>query len=407
MKPTRLLIGLAVLIVLGALGYLWFNRAEPGAPATTAKVAAEQAPEAAPAPAPEHARAKESEPEPAPAVQQTKKTEELTPAKPQVKTREVAPPGDAGPGVVLPSFDVVRIEPSGETVTAGRATPGSTVRLFAGTRLLGEAVANEKGEWVIVPRRPLAPGAHELSLESRLPGGEILLSENVVVVNVPAPALVADKQPPPAAVAAAPAPAPAAETAPAPAPAGAEVQPAEAPRPLAVLMARAGTGASRILQAPEPVPSTLGDKALLLETVDYDDRGRAVIGGRGEPGAVLLLYLDNRPAGRTLVGADGRWRAKLEGEVPFGVHTLRVDQVDRAGKVIARVESPFSRARLLASAGGETAVIVQPGNSLWRIARRIYGEGVRYSVIYTANRDRIGDPDLIFPGQIFTVPAQN
>ena len=52
----------------------------------------------------------------------------------------------------------------------------------------------------------------------------------------------------------------------------------------------------------------------------------------------------------------------------------------------------------------ESAVIVQPGNSLWRIARRVYGRGLRYSVIYQANRERIRDPDLIYPGQIFTIP---
>ena len=37
-------------------------------------------------------------------------------------------------------------------------------------------------------------------------------------------------------------------------------------------------------------------------------------------------------------------------------------------------------------------VVVQPGHSLWRIARRVYGSGVRYTVIYQANRDQIRDP---------------
>ncbi|MEP1031097.1 MAG: LysM peptidoglycan-binding domain-containing protein, partial [Alphaproteobacteria bacterium] len=49
-------------------------------------------------------------------------------------------------------------------------------------------------------------------------------------------------------------------------------------------------------------------------------------------------------------------------------------------------------------------VIVQPGNSLWRIARRVYGEGVQYTIIYRANKQQIGDPDLIYPGQVFQVP---
>ena len=49
-------------------------------------------------------------------------------------------------------------------------------------------------------------------------------------------------------------------------------------------------------------------------------------------------------------------------------------------------------------------MIVQPGNSLWRIARRVYGSGFQYTVIYAANAGQIRDPDLIFPGQIFVLP---
>jgi nucleoid-associated protein YgaU len=51
--------------------------------------------------------------------------------------------------------------------------------------------------------------------------------------------------------------------------------------------------------------------------------------------------------------------------------------------------------------------VVQPGASLWRIARRTYGDGVHYSLIYEANQSQIRDPDLIYPGQIFTVPQVN
>jgi nucleoid-associated protein YgaU len=55
----------------------------------------------------------------------------------------------------------------------------------------------------------------------------------------------------------------------------------------------------------------------------------------------------------------------------------------------------------------DNSLIVQPGSSLWRIARQSYGAGGRYAIIYGANRDRIGDPDLIYPGQIFTLPTTN
>ena len=49
-------------------------------------------------------------------------------------------------------------------------------------------------------------------------------------------------------------------------------------------------------------------------------------------------------------------------------------------------------------------VTVQPGFTLWAIARDRYGEGLMYVRVYEANRDKIRDPDLIYPGQVFTVP---
>ena len=49
-------------------------------------------------------------------------------------------------------------------------------------------------------------------------------------------------------------------------------------------------------------------------------------------------------------------------------------------------------------------LVVQPGNSLWRIARRTMGGGIFYSEIYKRNEMKISDPDLIFPGQVFTIP---
>ena len=107
---------------------------------------------------------------------------------------------------------------------------------------------------------------------------------------------------------------------------------------------------------------------------------------------------------------DKSWQLKPDKEVSPGIHTLRVDQVDRTGKVVSRVELPFvrvSRSEVLATTITRHRVIVQPGNSLWRIARRVYGSGVRYTVIYQANDAQIRDPHMIFPGQVFDLPATN
>jgi nucleoid-associated protein YgaU len=75
--------------------------------------------------------------------------------------------------------------------------------------------------------------------------------------------------------------------------------------------------------------------------------------------------------------------------------------------VLARIETPISRARPEELLLGDALVVVQPGNSLWRIARRAYGGGVYYTEIYGANRAQILDPNMIFPGQILALPVLN
>ena len=50
-------------------------------------------------------------------------------------------------------------------------------------------------------------------------------------------------------------------------------------------------------------------------------------------------------------------------------------------------------------------VTVQPGHTLWAIAKGELGEGILYVQVYEANREAIRDPDLIYPGQVFTIPS--
>ncbi len=141
--------------------------------------------------------------------------------------------------------------------------------------------------------------------------------------------------------------------------------------------------------------------------VDYDESGRIRLTGEAPPGAPIRLYVDNHPAGEVVVGPNGQWSTVLEQELGPGDYTLRLDQLDATGHPVARLETPFTRVSQPPVEGKMQVdyVIVQPGNSLWRIARRLYGKGITYVHIYEANRAQIRDPDLIYPGQVFEIPA--
>src|SRR5262245_63630152 len=66
-----------------------------------------------------------------------------------------ARPALSAPDALRPSFDVVRINPQGDAVMAGRAAPNAQVQIFDGQRKIGEVVADNRGEWVFVPNDPL------------------------------------------------------------------------------------------------------------------------------------------------------------------------------------------------------------------------------------------------------------
>lgn len=316
------------------------------------------------------------------------------------------PPSDPAPAKppaaeeTGPRFDVVRVTPEGEAVIAGRATPGSTVTVRDGDTPLGAVVADRRGEWVLLPDQPLPPGSRELSLSERSGTADPLPSERVVVLVVPE----RDRD--------------------------IAGRPVEAPTgALALAVPRDGTGAATVLQAPpaaEEVASAAAPTAAVpqggaspevlpplppggvsIETLDYDREGRVALGGRGRPGSSVQLYLDNVLVGRAHTDPNGRWRLSPERPIDPGLYTLRADQVGEGGKVTARVEMPVQMSDVPPDLPEGRSIVVQPGNSLWRIAMRTYGDGFRYTTIYQANRDQIRNPDLIYPGQIFAVPASN
>jgi nucleoid-associated protein YgaU len=208
----------------------------------------------------------------------------------------------------------------------------------------------------------------------------------------------------------APAPAerPAQQTQAAPAPAERPAQ-AQAPAPtgpLAVLIpGRSEAAAPRLLQVPEPAPPTGTAPRLGIDSVEYDQSGSMRFAGGATPGARLRLYVDDQHIGEAVADALGRWVFQPESQPSIGRHRLRVDQLSPTdGRVLARAEVPFQREELPAEAFAEQRIVVQPGNNLWRIARATYGRGIRFTVIYQANKEQIADPNKIYPGQVFTLP---
>lgn len=481
---------------------------------------------------------------PAPVAEKAGTTDVVATPAP-AKTETAAPAAPVGETVV-PVFDLVRVEPTGDAVIAGRSDPEAKVEILSGKDVVAGGKANDTGSWAIVLTDPLKPGAHDLSVRATDKDGKVASSDQSVAVSVPeggngdvlvvlnqpgspstvlqvpgleeAQAKLADAgvempkadtaAPAPVAVAAAtpatevkpaepaPAAAPATEVKPAETPApAAEVKPAEQvaaatpasapatteakpaePAPAAApaadtvaipappsdtiaaaaapaidgapAAAPAAPAAAAPAAATEPAtpapaaaaapaapaapavatpaaPAAVAAPVVTIDAVELENGKSFFAAGSAANGAVVRVYVDDKPVGDSKAD-KGRWLFQGKLELEAGKHLVRIDQIDADGKVLARAEVPFEiandvltaptlasgvgSAQAGAGSAGETpatapeTLIIRRGDNLWMIAKRLYGQGIRYSTIYQANTDQIRNPDLIYPGQVFVIP---
>ncbi|MEM7440692.1 MAG: hypothetical protein AAF393_13915 [Pseudomonadota bacterium] len=278
-----------------------------------------------------------------------------------------------------PSLDVVRVEGDGSALIAGLAKPHSAIVIEIDGRQIDRVKADASGSFVSFASVPKMDKAQPLRVAS-LETGQMTYSDQTVLVLPP-------RHP--------------------------------AAQPVLVL---ADVDGARMLKPAEPepqvevsAPDTPLDPAagnlrpqirdLSLDTISYDDSGDVVLTGLGAGQQFVRVYVDNAPLETRVVADDGNWRVVLP-DVAAGTYTLRVDQVSATGTVMARVESPFRRVdRADVVDPGEGLVTIQPGQTLWVLAQERYGDGFQYVQIFEANKDLIRDANLIYPGQVFDLPA--
>lgn len=183
----------------------------------------------------------------------------------------------------------------------------------------------------------------------------------------------------------------------------------------AVAVLRADQDGVEVVQPAIPADPELSDE-VALDAISYNGTGGVELSGRARPQSRVRIYVDNRAVAELEAAEDGRWSGRLQGVSP-GIYTLRLDEVEVAtGSVVSRLETPFKREapEALPTPTGDPApdaaaplvraVTVQKGDTLWAISQQRYGSGFLYVRVFEANREAIRDPDLIYPGQVFTIP---
>ena len=375
----------------------------------------------------------------------------VTEAEPAEETADLPAP---------PTIDTFRLEGDGRMLIAGRTAPDWQTSVILDGEPLGDVTPDAQGQFVEFMDIPSSDKPRVLSLSMRSPDGLNSISSVEEIIITPSPSVIASADTGATAPQSEPADASTADEATAEPDETTDIAVSDARTPdaaedvdetvaeaeaaeieLVENKAVAGDAAGgdgvegdteamdesaeqsptvlladesgvRVLQAPEP---PLGDSetnlAVALDAITYSEQGDVQLSGRAGGEGHVRVYLDNAPITSSPIEQDGNWQTELP-EVDAGVYTLRIDEVDDDGNVTSRVETPFKREdeAVLAQAGTAeetpkiTAVTVQPGSTLWAISREAYGDGILYVRVFEANRDLIRDPDLIYPGQVFTVP---
>jgi nucleoid-associated protein YgaU len=280
-----------------------------------------------------------------------------------------------------PVLDVIRVSPDGMTVIAGSAMPNAEIYLLLDGVDSADATADRAGNFVLLSKLAPSDSPRLLSVEATdETGARVAAAQTLVVAPIAAPVTVAE--------------------------ATDEAETVTQSTTTPIVLQSDGQEVSLVQGG-----STDG-AALSIDTVSYSSAGDVQIAGRADSGAALRVYLNNALVAEVTGAEDGTWRADVA-NVAAGAYDLRIDQLAADGTVIARSETSFIReaaAEIADAAGGAQnairVVTVELGFTLWGIAENMLGSGFDYVQIFNANRDQIRDPDLIYPGQVFTIPAQ-
>ena len=99
-------------------------------------------------------------------------------------------------------------------------------------------------------------------------------------------------------------------------------------------------------------------------------------------------------------GLDLKVTIKLKQYVEYSTKTVQVTK--KATKTTAKKTTKRKSTKKTSST--KKTYTVKKGDCLWNIAKKYYGNGSYYTKIYTANKDKIKNPNLIYPGQVLTLP---
>lgn len=269
-------------------------------------------------------------------------------------TPTVAPAEKAEAPVIIPTFDVLRVEPDGSTVIAGRAAPNAKLDVTDQTKTVASTKVDKAGEFVAILDAPLAPGDHQLVLKATTEDGKTVISAEIATVSVPqgkeSELLAMVTKPGEASrIIAKPSAQAKTERVAMTQPAAAVPQTETQKPATATAEQPASTATANAPEAPKVETESASTPAASTEKPDLQvsavevEGNKLFVAGVAKPGARVKAYADGEALGQTTANKDGSFVIDGIRELSVGQHQIAVDHLGPGDKPLVRVEVPFNR----------------------------------------------------------------
>ena len=274
-------------------------------------------------------------------------------------------------------LEVVRVKPDGSLVIAGKGLPNSKIEIISNSEVIAVTNSDKVGDFVAVPQKQLNSGEYFLSFRQTTGDNKVVIANKSVAINVTGK---------------------------------------KDDLPIVAIVDGQGKLGAKVIQAPglgkkeetnkdnkKSAKNLAKEPKIKILAITHDTKlGQLVLSGIAYNGVQVNAGFTGKETSSTKIN-NGEWNLSIPGKLIVGKQKVFAVLLGKNGKVLSENSFVIS-GKSIENANGKTLIIVQKGDALWNIAYQRLGLGNRYIDIVELNKDKIKDPDLIYPQQLFIIP---
>ena len=277
-------------------------------------------------------------------------------------------------------LEVVRVRPDGSLVIAGKGLPNSKIEIISNSEVIAVTTSDKIGDFVAVPQKQLNSGEYFLSFRQTTVDNKVVIANKSVAINVTGK---------------------------------------KDDLPIVAIVDSQGKLGAKVIQAPglekkeqsiknnkQINTKTIQEPQVRILAITHDSKsGQLVLSGIAHNGVQVNAGFTGKETSSTKIIND-EWTLSVPGKLIVGKQKVFAVLLGKNGKVLSE-NSIIISGKSIENANGKTLIIVQKGDALWNIAYQRLGVGNRYIDIFELNKDKIQNPDLIYPKQLFIIPNKS